>query len=259
MGTGSPRNSPWPEDFPNGPSTPASSIPRWPWTSTNSSSSTGTDTAFRSPMPSSRWRSRVTWIAWWPLPAVGSSRPHQRHYERCAGARPASLRGRTRAAAGGVGPCAVFRDWKLPAGFHALRAVLEERHGELAGTRHFIQVLQLLNTHPQPRVERAIGECRAAHTLTAEAIIQRVQSLAAAEALQFDARSSSSGTAPRRAWMCPRRTWADSIDCWTRPASGAARGKQHDMLASALRNKTVLEPGFDSTRPGGRGDQKSMM
>ena len=62
--------------------------------------------------------------------------------------------------------------------------------------RHFIEVLQLLNTHPQPRVERAIGECRAAHTLTAEAIIQRVQSLAAAEALQFDARPSSSGTAP---------------------------------------------------------------
>ena len=42
----------------------------------------------------------------------------------------------------------VFRDWKLPAGFLTLRAALEERHGELAGTRHFIQVLQLLNTHP---------------------------------------------------------------------------------------------------------------
>ena len=121
---------------------------------------------------------------------------HPRHYERCApvldphhylaalSRRPAAL-----------DHAPVFRDWKLPAGFLTLRAALEERHGELAGTRHFIEVLQLLNTHPQPRVERAIGECRAAHTLTAEAIIQRVQSLAAAEALQFDARSSSSGAA----------------------------------------------------------------
>jgi transposase len=122
---------------------------------------------------------------------------HPRHYERCApvleplhyvaalARRPAAL-----------DHAPVFRDWKLPAGFLTLRAALEERQGELAGTRHFIEVLQLLNTHPQPRVERAIGECRAAHTLTAEAIIQRVQSLAAAEALQFDARPSSSGTAP---------------------------------------------------------------
>jgi transposase len=118
---------------------------------------------------------------------------HPRHYQRCApvldphhylaalSRRPATL-----------DHAPVFRDWKLPAGWRTLRAALEERQGELAGTRHFIEVLQLLNAHPQPRVERAIGECRAAHTLTAEAIIQRVQSLAAAEALQFDARSSGS-------------------------------------------------------------------
>jgi transposase len=121
---------------------------------------------------------------------------HPRHYERCAPVldplhylaaltrRPATL-----------DHAPVFRDWKLPAGFLALRATLEERHGELTGTRHFIQVLQLLNTHPQPRVERAIGECRATHTLTAEAIIQRAQSLAATEAVLFDARSSSLGAA----------------------------------------------------------------
>jgi transposase len=121
---------------------------------------------------------------------------HPRHYERCApvldphhylaalARRPAAL-----------DHAPVFRDWELPAGFLTLRAAWEERHGELAGTRHFIEVLQLLNTHPQPRVERAIGECRAAHALTAEAIIQRVQALAAAAALQFDTRSSSSATA----------------------------------------------------------------
>jgi transposase len=119
---------------------------------------------------------------------------HPRHYERCApvldplhylaalSRRPATL-----------DHAPVFRDWKLPACFLTLRAALEERHGELTGSKHFIRVLQLLNTHPQPRVERAIGECQEAHTLAAEAIVQRVESLAAAAALQIDARSSSSG------------------------------------------------------------------
>jgi transposase len=123
---------------------------------------------------------------------------HPRHYERCApvldplhylaalGRRPAAL-----------DHAPVFRDWKLPACFPALRAALEERHGELTGTKHFIRVLQLLNTHPQPRVERVIGECREAHALAAEAIVSRVEALAAAEALEIDARSSSSGTALR--------------------------------------------------------------
>jgi transposase len=118
---------------------------------------------------------------------------HPRHYERCApvldplhylaalSRRPATL-----------DHAPVFRDWKLPACFLTLRAALEERHGELPGSKHFIRVLQLLNTHPQPRVERAIGECREAHTLAAEAIVQRVESLATAEALKFDAKSSSS-------------------------------------------------------------------
>jgi hypothetical protein len=119
---------------------------------------------------------------------------HPRHYERCApvldplhylaalSRRPAAL-----------DHAPVFRDWKLPAGFLSLRAALEERHGELKGCREFIRVLQLLNTHPQPRVERAIGECQAASTLAAEVIVQRVQSLAAAEALRFDARAPCSG------------------------------------------------------------------
>jgi hypothetical protein len=119
---------------------------------------------------------------------------HPRHYERCApvvdplhylaalSRRPAAL-----------DHAPVFRDWKLPACFLTLRAALEERHGELPGSKHFIRVLQLLNTHPQPRVERAIGECREVHNLSAEVIVQRVESLATAEALQFDARTSPSG------------------------------------------------------------------
>jgi transposase len=119
---------------------------------------------------------------------------HPRHYERCApvldplhylaalSRRPAAL-----------DHAPVFRDWKLPACFRTLRPALEERYGVLTGSKHLIRVLQLLNTHPQPRVERAIAECQAAHTLAAEAIVQRVESLAAAAALQFDARSSPSG------------------------------------------------------------------
>jgi transposase len=118
---------------------------------------------------------------------------HLRHYQRCApvldplhflaalSRRPAAL-----------DHAPVFRDWKLPAALLSLRPAWEERYGELTGSQHFIRVLQLLSTHPQPRVERAIGECQAAQTLTAEAIVQRTESLAAAAALQFDTRSSSS-------------------------------------------------------------------
>jgi transposase len=119
---------------------------------------------------------------------------HPRHYERCApvvdplhylvalARRPAAL-----------DHAPAFRDWKLPACFLTLRTALEERHGKLTGSKHFIRVLQLLNKHPQPRVERAIGECQEAHTLAAEAVVQRVESLAAAEARQFDARLPPSG------------------------------------------------------------------
>ena len=82
---------------------------------------------------------------------------------------------------------------RLPACFVALRTALEGRHGDLAGSRQFIQVLQLLNTHPQPRVERVIRECQIASSLAAEVIVQRVESLAAAEAVGIDARSFSSG------------------------------------------------------------------
>jgi hypothetical protein len=110
---------------------------------------------------------------------------HPRHYERCApvldphhylvalGRRPAAL-----------DHAPVFRDWDLPPRFGALRAALEGRHGDRAGSRHYIRVLQLLNAHPQARVERAIEA--GAGALTAEAIIQRVRAPAAAEALQHD-------------------------------------------------------------------------
>ena len=117
---------------------------------------------------------------------------HRRHYERCApvleplhyvialGRRPAAL-----------DHAPVFRDWELPACIAALRAAFEGRSGPRAGTRQFIRILQLLNAHPQARVERAIVDGTAAEPPGAEAIIARVEALAAAEASLHDTKKSS--------------------------------------------------------------------
>lgn len=75
----------------------------------------------------------------------------------------------------------VYRDWELPAAFATLRTELERRHGELAGTRQFILVLQLLGEHPQSRVEEAINKCSSEHIYAADAIVQRTRSLAACD------------------------------------------------------------------------------
>jgi transposase len=76
----------------------------------------------------------------------------------------------------------VYRDWRPTAALAALRRELEAKHGTPGGTRQFIRVLQLLAEHPQSRVERAIEACRAGHAVSAEAIVQRTRTLAAAEA-----------------------------------------------------------------------------
>ena len=76
----------------------------------------------------------------------------------------------------------VFRDWKLPACFAAFRADLEGIHGNMPGSRRFVQVLQLLGEHPMSRVSQAIEACRRDQLQSAEAVIQRTRSLAAIEA-----------------------------------------------------------------------------
>jgi transposase len=76
----------------------------------------------------------------------------------------------------------VYRDWRPAAALAGLRRELEGKHGAPAGTRQFIRVLQLLAEHPQSRIERAIAACRAGHAVSAEAIVQRTRTLAAAEA-----------------------------------------------------------------------------
>lgn len=50
----------------------------------------------------------------------------------------------------------VYRDWKLPPVFAALRSALEQRLGQHAGSREFIQVLMLLRDHSLERVTQAL-------------------------------------------------------------------------------------------------------
>ena len=81
----------------------------------------------------------------------------------------------------------VFRDWKLPACFLGLRTELEQLHGAMGGAKRFVRVLQLLGEHPMSRVSRAIDACQREHLYSAEAVIQRTQSLAAIEATNQNA------------------------------------------------------------------------
>jgi hypothetical protein len=74
----------------------------------------------------------------------------------------------------------VYRDWRPTAALAALRRELEVKYDVPGGTRQFIRVLQLLAEHPQSRIERAIEACRAGHAVSAEAIVQRTRTGAAA-------------------------------------------------------------------------------
>jgi hypothetical protein len=76
----------------------------------------------------------------------------------------------------------VFGNWALPPSFEELRGTLEQVHGERAGTRQYIRVLQLLMRHPQGRVEQAIDACRHRPALSAEIIAQKAEHLAQATA-----------------------------------------------------------------------------
>ena len=91
----------------------------------------------------------------------------------------------------------VFRDWKLPACFGALRAELESHHGPVAGSRRFVRVLQLLGEHPMARVRQAIESCRHDQLPSVEAVIQRTRTLAAIEgASRTGVPTSESAAAP---------------------------------------------------------------
>jgi hypothetical protein len=83
---------------------------------------------------------------------------------------------------GALSSAPVFRDWKLPACFAALRGALEGLHGRLGGSRRFVRVLQLLGEHPLTRVTEAVAACQRESLTSAEAVIPRTRSLGAIEA-----------------------------------------------------------------------------
>lgn len=91
----------------------------------------------------------------------------EQHYLAILGRRPAAL-----------DHSAVFRQWKLPAGFLSLREDFEARYGPSDGARQYIRVLQLLAEHPVSRVQQAIERCRRQVPLHADMIIQTTRRLA---------------------------------------------------------------------------------
>jgi transposase len=76
----------------------------------------------------------------------------------------------------------VFRGWRLPAAFAELRQMLEQQHGQRAGSRHYIRVLQLLTHHPVDRLTQSIQICRSRRTITAQIIAEKACLLAASDA-----------------------------------------------------------------------------
>ena len=76
----------------------------------------------------------------------------------------------------------VLRDWQLPASFTALRQLLAQRHGNPAGARQYIRVLQLLGEHPLARVQQAVETCNSPEQAQAERIAAEVQRLAERDA-----------------------------------------------------------------------------
>jgi hypothetical protein len=72
---------------------------------------------------------------------------------------------------------AVYRHWKLPPSFLALREELEAKHGSHPGARAFVRVLQLLSEHPVERVAEAIQWTRQAEGPLVDLIAQRTEQL----------------------------------------------------------------------------------
>ena len=76
----------------------------------------------------------------------------------------------------------VYRDWRLPPIFGELRRRFEARHGQRAGTRHFILVLQLLGRFAMSGLEQAIELALARGDPSVAAITAAAQRLAASVA-----------------------------------------------------------------------------
>lgn len=88
------------------------------------------------------------------------------HYLATLGRKPACL-----------DHASVYRRWKLPPSFLALREALEAKEGPRAGSRSFVRVLQLLDEHPIERVQEAIERTRATEGPQVDLIVQRTEHL----------------------------------------------------------------------------------
>lgn len=88
----------------------------------------------------------------------------------------------------------VYRNWKLPAVFLQLRERLKEWHGPRVGARAFFRVLQLLASHPLPRVQSALEQLRGPDGAGADRIICRAEgsALRALESSSDQQKTSSS-------------------------------------------------------------------
>jgi transposase len=93
------------------------------------------------------------------------------HYLATLGRKPAAL-----------DHAPVMREWRLPASFTQLRQTLAQRHGQTAGARQYIRVLQLLAEHPLARVQQAVEACTSPEQAQAERIAAMVQRLAERDA-----------------------------------------------------------------------------
>jgi transposase len=83
------------------------------------------------------------------------------HYLATLGRRPAAL-----------DHANLYRHWELPAVFGQLRTDLEQQHGNAAGARQFIRVLQLLAEHPLERVQKAIEHSQSAEGYQVDRIVE---------------------------------------------------------------------------------------
>jgi hypothetical protein len=119
------------------------------------------------------------------------------HYLRALERRPAALDHSN-----------VYRKWKLPAVFLQLRERLEERHGDRAGVRQFVRVLQLLAAHPMPRVQAAIEQLRGPEGADADRIIRRVERSAEREQSSVSESPSASPAAKNTTTSKPSTTTA---------------------------------------------------
>jgi transposase len=122
----------------------------------------------------------------------------------------------------------VFKDWKLPAIFGELRHRFESEHGENAGIRQYIRVLQLLTRHSAARVGEAIGRLWHRVHLRSEDVQEKLSHLE-----QINDPSQSGGDPDATAPMEKKEgsSARDPGAAASSDAVDAAQGARHSVLS----------------------------